>query len=283
MTVSRPSFLHRSCIPALALLAFAFASSPALLAQSSAAADFSSSQPSVAAQDDPSQTPTLPQAPTPQAGSTQYPPQPADQSGRQTSRILGILPNFRAISANQHLPPQTIKEKFTTATEDSFDYSALPVPLFVAYLNFERGNVPEFGTGGAAFGRYVWHSVTDQTQENYFVEFIVPAVTHEDTRYYTKGCCGFPKRSVYALEHIFITRTDSGKNTVNLGEIIGAGASAGVSNLYYPRAYRSLSNTGDQWALDLGLDAFGFFVKEFWPEVNRTLFHDKYATTANQK
>ena len=58
----------------------------------------------------------LPDAPAPQSVSSS-----ADQTNEQTKRILGIIPNFRAVSTDQHLPPQSVKEKFVTATEDSFD------------------------------------------------------------------------------------------------------------------------------------------------------------------
>ena len=51
-------------------------------------------------------------------------------NGTQTKRILYIIPNFRAVSADQHLPPQTVKEKFMTATLDSVDYSSF---IFVGY------------------------------------------------------------------------------------------------------------------------------------------------------
>ena len=43
--------------------------------------------------------------------------------GQQTKRILGVIPNFRAVSVDTHLPPQTPKEKFVGFTNDSFDYS----------------------------------------------------------------------------------------------------------------------------------------------------------------
>ena len=55
----------------------------------------------------------------------------------------------------------------------------------------------------------------------------------------------------------------------------GAGAAAGLSNLYYPSRERTFSNTGQQWGLDVGIDAFTFAVKEFWPDINQKLFHGK--------
>lgn len=205
-------------------------------------------------------------APQPQSQSN-------DQAPAQTHRILGILPNFRAVSADVKLPPQTAKEKFITASEDSFDYSAIFVPLAIAGYDLESNPDPEFGHGGVAYGRYLWHAAVDQTSENFFAEAIVPSITHEDNRYYTLGHGGFLKRTGYALSRVVVTRSDAGKEVFNASEVFGSGASAGVSNLYYPTAERSFGNTGSQWGLDVAIDALSFEVKEFWPDINHALFH----------
>jgi hypothetical protein len=198
--------------------------------------------------------------------------------GQQTKRILGIVPNFRAVSANLHLPPQTVREKFVTATQDSFDYSSVLLPAVVAAYNQATNNTPEFHQGAAGYGRYVWHSFVDQTSENYFVEFIVPTLTREDTRYYTLGSGGFWKRTGYSLSRAVITRNDAGHNTFNISEVVGAGAAAGVSNLYYPSRERTFGNTADKWGQSVGIDAATFMFKEFWPDINHALFHGKKPT-----
>jgi hypothetical protein len=211
-------------------------------------------------------------APLPDAPQAQT-PTPGEHTDGQTKRILGILPNFRAVDADQHLPPETIKEKFTDATQDSFDYSSIFLPVAVAGYSYLRNSTPEFGKGGVGYGRYLWHSAADQTIENYMVEFIVPVITHEDTRYYSLERGGFLKRSGYALSRVVITRSDSGKRTFNYGEVVGAGAAAGISTLYYPTAERSFGNTGSQWGLDVALDAASFVVKEFSPEIAHAVLH----------
>ena len=232
---------------------------------------------SVSSSSDPDQQPAPPatvDAPQPQSQANQPPPP------RQTSRILGILPNFRAVSADVKLPPQTAKQKFITASEDSFDYSALFVPLAIAGYDLESNPDPEFGTGGVAYGRYLWHAAVDQTSENFFVEGIGPSLTHQDNRYYTLGRGGFFKRTGYALTRAVITRSDAGNEVFNSSEVVGAGASAGLSSLYYPVRERSFSNTADQWGLNVGIDALSFVVKEFWPDVNHALFHGAPASQA---
>lgn len=192
--------------------------------------------------------------------------------GTQTKRILGIIPNFRSVSVNQHLPPETVKEKFVDATQDSFDYSSVVIPGLVAGYNQARNATPEFHQGAVGYGRYFWHSFVDQTQENYWVEFIVPTIAHEDTRYYTLGYGGFKKRAVYSLSRIVITRNDAGKNTFNSGEVVGAALSSALSNAYYPSAERTFGNTADQYVVNVGIDAVSYMFKEFWPDINHALF-----------
>jgi hypothetical protein len=197
--------------------------------------------------------------------------QPNDQSESQTKRILGIIPNFRAVSTDVKLPAQSVKEKFITATEDSFDYSSIFIPAMLAGYSMGTNATPEFHQGAAGYGRYFWHAAVDQTSENYMVEFIVPAITHEDTRFYTLGRGGFLKRTGYALSRVAVTRSDSGNEVFNVGEVLGSGASAGLSSLYYPSRERSFANTGTEWGLDIGIDAAAFVFKEFWPDVNHRL------------
>lgn len=205
-----------------------------------------------------------------------------ESAGQQTKRILGIIPNFRAVSADQKLPPETVKEKFIDATEDSFDYSAIFIPAVIAAYDYHERATPEFHQGAAGYARYFWHSAVDQTSENYMVEFIFPTITREDSRYYTLGHGGFIKRTGYALSRAVITRSNSGNEVFNISEVFGAGASSAISNLYYPSASRSIGNTGSQWAEDVGIDAASFWFKEFWPDINRRLFHNKYSEPAAQ-
>ncbi len=207
-------------------------------------------------------------ASTPQAQSqsTEAPP-------KQTSRILFILPNFRAVSADVKLPPQTVKQKFTTAFQDSFDYSAIFVPAALAGYNLARNADPEFGTGGLGYARYLWHAAADQTIENIMVEGIVPSLTHQDNRYYTLGRGGFWKRTGYAISRVVVTRNDAGNETFNTSEVVGAGASAGISTLYYPSRERNATTVIGNWGINVGIDGVSFIVKEFWPDINHALFH----------
>jgi hypothetical protein len=228
----------------------------------------------------------LPEAPVPQSSSVvvngaEHPPVKEHQDV-QTKRILGIFPNFRAVSAADQLPPQSIHDKFVTASQDSFDYSSLVLPAVLAGISQAENSYPEFHQGAAGYGRYFWHTYTDQTIENYMVEFIVPTITHEDTRYYTLGHGGFLKRAGYAVSRVAVTRTDTNHRSFNFSEVVGAGVAAGISNAYYPSQERTVSNTVQRWGTNVGIDAGTFVIREFWPDVNHWLFHGKSTMEAPQ-
>lgn len=191
----------------------------------------------------------------------------------QTKRILGIIPNFRAVSADVTLPPLSWKQKFVGATEDTFDYSDFIFFGMLAGIGQAQGSVPAFHQGAAGYGRYYWHTLVDQSDENYWVEFILPATLHQDPRYYTLGHGGFFKRTAYSFSRMLITRTDSGRETFNTSEIVGAGAAAGLSYLYYPSSEKTWTKTGQRWLTSVGLDAGVCVFREFWPDIHRVVFH----------
>jgi hypothetical protein len=212
-------------------------------------------------------------APAP-SGSASRPEDPLAE-GRQTKRILFVVPNFRAVSADQQLPPQGVKEKFKTATLDSLDYSSFIFVAGQAAVAQANNSYPEFRQGAAGYGRYYWHTLADAINENYWVEFIVPSVLHQDTRYYTLGKGPFAKRLGYAFSRVAITRTDDGGETFNFSEFVGAGAFSGIANLYYPSQERTLTKTYQRWVTNLAIDSCVFAFKEVWPDINNSLFHQK--------
>lgn len=222
---------------------------------------------------------TLPDAPAPQQNqaSPAQPPSGSESNGaKQTKRILGIVPNFRSVSAEEKLPPLSPREKGKLTFEDSFDYSSFIYVGILSGVSQAEGSYPEFHTGAPAYARYYWHNFADTFDGNLMTEFLFPVAAHEDPRYYTLGHGGLFKRTGYAVTRLLITRTDHGAMSPNISEIVGNGASSGISDLYYPSPERTWTKTGQRWITQIGLDGFSNLIKEFWPDVNARLFRNQY-------
>jgi hypothetical protein len=198
-----------------------------------------------------------------------------EETAQQTKRILWVIPNYRAVSSNTYLPPLSFKEKLWLATQDSFDYSAFIWVGMVAGVAMASDSQPSFGQGAAGYGIYYAHNFADNTIENYLVEAIVPAAIKEDPRYYTLGHGGFLKRTGYSLSRLLVTRTDGGNATFNFSEVVGAGAAAGIGNLYYPNENEWVK-TYQRWGSQILQDGISNVAKEFRPDINRAVFHNKF-------
>jgi hypothetical protein len=217
------------------------------------------------------QNPTA--APSPQPTDDPYAVSP--NGNHQTKRVLGLVPNFRTVSADIKLPPMSPKDKFIIAGKDTFDYSALFVAGIQAGFAMNSNSYPEFHQGAAGYARYYWHTLADTASENFFVGGIGPIVFKQDNRFYTLGHGSFGKRSWYAVSRVLVTRKDDGDETFNFSEVIGSGASAGLSTLWYPKQYQTWTKVGQKWLTSDLIDCFNFWWKEWWPTANKYVFHQK--------
>ena len=179
---------------------------------------------------------------------------------------------IEAVSANTHLPPLSVKQKFWLSTQNTFDYSSLISVGMQAAIEQARNTYPEFHEGAAAYGRYYWHTFADSGVENYLVGAIFPSITHEDPRYYTLARGGLVVRVRYAVSRLWITRTDAKASTFNYSEVLGSGVAAEVSSRYYPREARGSGETLERWASQLINDGVANVIQEFWPDIHQKLF-----------
>jgi hypothetical protein len=198
---------------------------------------------------------------------------------------MGLMPNFRSISAGAVVPPPSTREKFIISTQDNFDYTSLFFAGLIAGDSMITKSTPEFHQGAAGFARYYWHTVADQSIENYFVEFIIPTINHEDSRYYAMGRegGGFFKRAGYSISRLVVTKNDKGKPMFNYAEILGAGAAAPISSFYYPTKERTAPNILRNWGLDITYDGAALVFHEFWPDISNAVFGKKGSKTAAAK
>ncbi len=153
---------------------------------------------------------------------------------KQTERMFWVVPNFAAVNPDTQLPPLSARGKFVLAMHDSMDYSGFTWTAVLAGQAMATRSVPELGTGVKGYARYYWRTFADGVSGTFFTEAIMPAITHEDPRYYTMGHGGFFRRFGYALSRTVITKTDSGGSSFNWSEVVGNALEAGLSNAYYP-------------------------------------------------
>lgn len=216
---------------------------------------------------------TQPQQTAPVANQSTNQNQSSQPAGQQPKRILGIMPNFRAVSAGAIPPPPTPKQAFLIATTNSFDYSSF-IFVGITSLMAEGTNAhPQLGKGVDGYGRYYWRGFVDKADGNYMVIFALPSIFHQDERYYTMGTGGFWKRATYSATRIFVTPNYHGHNSFNISELLGRGIAQGISLAYYPSQTRTFGGFASKYGYAIGRDALTNVFREFWPDIAKHVLH----------
>jgi hypothetical protein len=199
---------------------------------------------------------------------------PAPPAGKQQpKRILGVMPNFRAVSAGVIPPPPTWKQAFKIATQNSFDYSSFLFVGFTSAIADAEGVHKQLGHGIPGYWGYYWRGYVDKTDGNYLVIFALPTVFHQDERYYALGKGSIWKRTLYSASRILITPNYAGHSSVNFSELLGRGAAQGISIAYYPSQDRTAGQIMSKWGYALMRDAFTNVFREFWPDIATHVLH----------
>ncbi len=191
----------------------------------------------------------------------------------QPLRILGVMPNFRAVSAGTLPPPPSPNQAFVIATHDSFDYSAFAFVGIVSLLAEATNKHPQLGKGLPGFGRYYWRGFADKTDGNYLVMLALPTVFHQDERYYALGKGSFLRRLSYSATRVIITPSYQGHNSFNASELVGRGISQAISLAYYPSGMRTPGGIGSKFGYAIARDVLGNTFREFWPDIAAHVLH----------
>jgi hypothetical protein len=178
------------------------------------------------------------------------------------------MPNYLTVDGQSKVQPISWKEKFAISAKGSFDPYEFTIVGIVAAIRQADNSSPGFGQGFKGYAKRYGSAFADQVDGNIMVGGVYPTILRIDPRYFRLGRGSFVSRFGYAIDRVFIARTDSGHSMFNVPEFAGNATAIAISNVYYPAADRSFSSSLSDWGTQMGLDAFGNELKEFWPDVH---------------
>jgi hypothetical protein len=189
-----------------------------------------------------------------------------DEPPASPKRILGIIPNFTTTDDTfQDSGPLAAHHKFVLAFDQMFDVSAHLGNLFQASIQQATGGQPHYAAD--AFGKRLAAAEADQISSCLFIYGALPSVLHTDPRYFRREAGPATSRAWYAVTRTFVTRRDDGARVMNVPQLAGQLAQAGLSNVYYPEQDRTVSGTMTNWAIQLAYNSAFNVLKEFYPDV----------------
>jgi hypothetical protein len=208
-----------------------------------------------------------------------------DTKKSKDDRMFYVMPNYLTVDSQSQVIPISWKEKFAIAAKGSFDPYEFTVVGIVAAIRQADDSSPAFGQGAAGYAKRYGAAFADQVDGNVMVGGVYPAILKIDPRYFQLGRGSFMYRFGYAFSRIFVARKDDGGRMFNIPEFAGNATAIAISNFYYPAADRGFPSSVSDWGTQMGLDAFGNELKEFWPDIHHYLQrrHERHLEKQQQK
>ena len=203
---------------------------------------------------------------------------PAPQLAPQHAATAGpVAPKYtKYVSWGYTAQPITNRDKVVIGARDLYSpFSFLGELASAGYSHLVNGQ-PNYGTDKGAFGERLGAAVIRDSSEGVFTDMIFAPMLHEDPRYFAEGPrYNILHRALYAVTRPLITRTDSGKSSVNGAMLIGYAAASAVSYSYYPQINKNFQDTAATYGGGLEGAAIGFLVSEFEDDIFMALHLEK--------
>ena len=199
--------------------------------------------------------------------------QKADEQLKQQERqrILGVIPEFNTTNL-QDAARLTAKQKFSLAFKsalDPFEFVAAGADAGYSQLT---GAYVGYGQGTEGYAKRFAASFADSFDGTMLGNALLPAIFHEDPRYFRMGTGSIKSRIWYATLSTVRARSDNGGWVVNYGNLLGNLAAGGIANLYYPSSDRGVGLTFERALTVSAEGALGAIGYEFWPDIQRKVF-----------
>lgn len=205
-------------------------------------------------------------------------PGPSDQVATSPCRLRvpDAIPQNLAITkeamrTNEPLAytPLSARCKFNIFVKSTYSPYTFLSAGFQATLDQAQDQWPHYGGGLQGWGKRFGATLADTESRRFIQTFALSTILHQDPRYFPSYKRTLISRAWYAATRVAITRNDSGNNTFNTSEFLGALFTSSLQNSYYPRHDRNFGETMNRFGGALSSDAVGNLLREFTPDMKR--------------
>ena len=187
-----------------------------------------------------------------------------DMHVEEKQRLLGFAPNFY-VTYDWQAPALTAKQKFKLAGRAIVDPASFGIVAGIAGIEQATNTFPGYRQGAAGYAKRYGSGFGDFSIGTVLGGALLPAMFHQDPRYFYKGTGSNRSRAFYALSTGFIARGDNGRWQPAYAAVLGDFASGAISNLYYPAGSRSGATlTVENGLLGVAANGVGNLVQEFF-------------------
>ena len=192
---------------------------------------------------------------------------------QEKQRVVGVLPSFN-VSYRADAVSLSGAQKIRLAFRSAVDPVSFAAGFIVAGYHEAKDDNIGFGWGPEGYGKRAGAAYLDGFNGTMIGNGILPAVLHQDPRYFRLGHGTVKHRLLYALATNVICKHDNThKWEPNYSNVAGNIISGAISNLYYPADGSGISQTFTNGMIVTAEGGFGSIFQEFWPDISRKFLH----------
>ena len=192
---------------------------------------------------------------------------------QEQQRIVGIVPSFN-VSYRSDAVALSGGQKIRLAFRSAIDPVTFAGAFLIAGYHELSDDDTGFGWGAEGYFKRSGAAYLDSFNGTMIGNGILPAVLHQDPRYFRLGYGSTTHRILYAAATSVICKGDKSRkwqpNVSNVGGNIIAGA---ISNLYYPSSNSGWGQTISNGMIVTAEGTIGGIFNEFWPDISRRFLH----------
>jgi hypothetical protein len=126
-----------------------------------------------------------------------------------------------------------------------------------------------YGPGMKGFGKYVGVAYTQDSTQEFFGTFLIPAIAHQDPRYYRMPHATVRRRILNTMVSVVWSRSDTGRGMPNYAILVGYAIEDEIGNLYVPGRETDLPSSASRYGIALASTPLTYLVIEFLPDVTK--------------
>ncbi|MFZ3340025.1 MAG: hypothetical protein WA609_20175 [Terriglobales bacterium] len=225
------------------------------------------------------------------AQDTSKPPDQASQENKKPSPAIVVQKPVEGVSLLDEKSiifpdiaasnrPLTAGEKFELFVDNSISVHTVLYSALAAGVGQADNSPTGWGQGWDAYGKRFGGSMASNASGEFFGTFILASAMHYDPRFFPDRDPSFGQAVGHSLKRIFVTKSDSGKQVMDVPGLVGPLLGEGLANVYWPDRNRTVGDTFYRYGIDIATRAGGNFLREYWPVVRAKFSHSGSAQSA---
>ena len=167
--------------------------------------------------------------------------------------------------------PLTWQQKGYLALHNLSDPANFATIVGISAITIASDPHTAYGPGLKGLGKISGYTLLEDATGQFFGVFAIPALVHQDPRYFRRTDLSLGRRIVYCISRTVIARSDDGKTIPNYATLLNYPITAEIANLYVPGIQPNGESTAVRIVTGIATDPVNNILNEFLPDVAKRI------------